>query len=140
MRAGIPLNDADRWDWLIVLRDQSLAELNKGAKGVVVTCSALKKKYRDVIRTAQFYDSNHAAAVHFVYLRASKELLLDRVGARKDHYMKNNMVLSQLADLEEPDAYETEQLKDVDIIDVSGTPEEVKQLATSAIDRIVQQS
>jgi gluconokinase len=137
MAANIPLDDADRWDWLILLRDQALADLKKGAKGVVVTCSALKKKYRDVIRTARLYDEDPNAAVHFVYLRASKETLLARVGARKGHYMKDAMVTSQLAALEEPDKDEVERLKDVQIIDVKGSPQEVENLARVAVDGIL---
>ncbi|KAF2189692.1 carbohydrate kinase [Zopfia rhizophila CBS 207.26] len=137
MAAGIPLNDADRWDWLILLRDQALAALNQGAKGVVVTCSALKKKYRDVIRTARLYDDDPNAAVHFIYLRASKEILLARVKARQGHYMKDTMVLSQLSSLEEPDRAEIEKLKDVKVIDVSGTPVEVQRLAMAAVEKVL---
>lgn len=137
MAGNIPLDDTDRWDWLILLRDQALAALSNGAKGVVVTCSALKKKYRDVIRTARLYDQDLNAAVHFVYLRASKETLLARVGARKGHYMKDAMVISQLAALEEPDKYEIERLRDVEIIDVKGSQLEVEKLAAVAVNRIM---
>lgn len=137
MAANVPLDDADRWDWLILLRDQALVSLKKGAKGVVVTCSALKKKYRDVIRTARLYDEDPNANVHFVYLRASKETLLARVGARQGHYMKDSMVISQLAALEEPDEDEVQRLKDVDIIDVSGSPAEVQKLANIAVDKVL---
>ncbi|KAF2018947.1 carbohydrate kinase [Aaosphaeria arxii CBS 175.79] len=139
MAANIPLDDADRWDWLILLRDQALQALKQGAKGVVVTCSALKKKYRDVIRTARLYDEDPNADVHFVYLRASKETLLARVAARQGHYMKDAMVVSQLAALEEPDADEVNRLKDVSVIDVKGTPAEVQQLATVAVDGVLEE-
>jgi gluconokinase len=138
MAANIPLDDADRWDWLILLRDQALDSLKKGAKGVVVTCSALKKKYRDVIRTARLYDEDPNAAVQFVYLRASKETLLARVGARQGHYMKDAMVTSQLAALEEPDKDEVEKLRDVQIIDVKGSQLEVQNLAQAAVDSVFQ--
>jgi gluconokinase len=137
MAANQPLDDADRWDWLILLRDQALANLKAGAKGVVVTCSALKKKYRDVIRTARLYDEDPNAAVHFVYLRADLETLLARVGARKGHYMKDAMVKSQMAVLEEPDKEEIEKLKDVNIIDVIGTPSEVRDLVSGVVDTIL---
>ncbi|KAF2869942.1 P-loop containing nucleoside triphosphate hydrolase protein [Massariosphaeria phaeospora] len=137
MANNIPLDDADRWDWLILLRDQALAALTNGAKGVVVTCSALKKKYRDVIRTARLYDEDPNANVHFVYLRASKETLLARVGARQGHYMKDAMVISQLAALEEPDDAEIKRLKDVEIIDVTGGQSEVEKLTAAAIDSIL---
>jgi gluconokinase len=137
MAAGIPLNDEDRWDWLILLRDQALKDLKKGAKGVVITCSALKKKYRDVIRTARLYDEEPDANVHFVYLRADKETLLARVRGRQGHYMKDSMVESQFAALEEPDELEIKQLKDVEIVDVKGSISEVSQLASDAVDRVL---
>ena len=137
MAANVPLDDADRWDWLILLRDEALKSLQRGAKGVVVTCSALKKKYRDVIRTARLYDEDPNAAVHFVYLRASMETLLARVKARQGHYMKDAMVRSQFAALEEPDKDEVEKLKDVRIIDVTGSQLEVQKLANAAVDTIL---
>ncbi|KAF9740631.1 hypothetical protein PMIN06_000356 [Paraphaeosphaeria minitans] len=135
MSKDIPLTDEDRWDWLITLRDQALNQLKTGAHGVVITCSALKKKYRDVIRTARLYDEDPNANVRFVYLKASKEVLLQRVGGRHGHYMKDTMVLSQLAALEEPGEDETRKLHDVDIVDVSGSPEEVEKLVTAAVDK-----
>lgn len=137
MAQNIPLNDADRWDWLILLRDAALEALKRGAKGVVVTCSALKKKYRDVIRTARLYDENPNANVHFIYLQANKETLLARVGARQNHYMKDTMVLSQLQDLEEPDDDEINKIKDVKIIDVSVSPAQVAQRATEVVDHLL---
>ena len=137
MEAGIPLNDEDRWDWLILLRDQALKDLKNGSKGVVITCSALKKKYRDVIRTARLYDEDPNANVHFVYLRADKKTLLARVRARQDHYMKDDMVESQFAALEEPDEIECRQLKDVEIVDVENTIQDVQRLAMNAVDRVL---
>lgn len=133
MSTGIPLNDADRWDWLILLRDQALASLAQGAKGVVVTCSALKKKYRDVIRTARLYDNDPNAKVRFIYLHADPETLLKRVRARQGHYMKDSMVWSQINSLEPPDEYEVERLKDVIEVDVSGSMTEVQKLAADVI-------
>ncbi|KAL3962098.1 hypothetical protein ACCO45_003621 [Purpureocillium lilacinum] len=100
MRSGVPLTDADRWDWLTALRDESMGRLNRGSEGVVVTCSALKRKYRDVIRVAAYYD--HDILVHFIFLSASPEVLLERVSNRKGHYMGANMVKSQFDILEPP--------------------------------------
>jgi gluconokinase len=137
MAAGIPLNDEDRWDWLILLRDQALTALKNGSKGVVVTCSALKKKYRDVIRTARLYDEDPNANVHFVYLRSDKATLLARVHARQGHYMKDTMIESQFAALEEPDETECKQLKDVEIIDVKGSIQDVQQLTGAAVDKVL---
>jgi gluconokinase len=127
MANGIPLTDSDRWDWLTVLREASLKKLAEGAQGVVLTCSALKRKYRDVIRVAPYY--SHDVVLHFVYLHAPEEVLIQRVGARKGHYMGASMVHSQFSILEPPTAEET----DVISIDVSGTPDEVEQEALSKV-------
>lgn len=114
MANGIPLTDADRWDWLTVLREESLRQLASGAEGVVLTCSALKRKYRDVIRVAPYY--SHDVVLHFIYLHAPENVLLERVGLRQGHYMGANMVHSQFSILEPPTAEET----DVISLDVSG--------------------
>lgn len=121
MSAGVPLTDSDRWDWLTELRKQSNSRINDGADGVVVTCSALKLKYRDVIRVAAYYD--RTILVHFIFLHASQELLLKRVAERKDHYMGANMVKSQFDILERPKEDEV----DVITIDASQGADEVKQ-------------
>ncbi|KAI1810771.1 thermoresistant gluconokinase [Poronia punctata] len=114
MANGIPLTDADRWDWLTLLREESLRQLASGAEGVVLTCSALKRKYRDVIRVAPYY--SHDVQLHFIYLHAPEAVLLERVGLRENHYMGANMVRSQFEILEPPTAEET----DVISVDVSG--------------------
>ncbi|KAI5284899.1 hypothetical protein KEM55_000866, partial [Ascosphaera atra] len=126
MAKGQPLNDADRWDWLIKLReaaikalstskrDQSSTQNNKEIvtssstefeatacpAGVVVTCSALKHKYRDVMRIAAY--EHPTVSIHFVYLRADERDLVERVTQRKGHFMKGDMVHSQFDALEEP--------------------------------------
>lgn len=120
MRTGVPLTDADRWDWLTQLREESMRRLTEGAHGVVVTCSALKRKYRDVIRVAAYYD--HSILIHFIYLDAPEEVLLQRVTQRQGHYMGANMVQSQFDILERP----SDDEKDVISIDVSRTVDEVK--------------
>ncbi|CAD6446640.1 3748ef81-6ecc-4f9b-9d2a-d0e1957b793a [Sclerotinia trifoliorum] len=132
MAQGTPLNDADRWDWLTKLRDESVNRLNTGSQGVVLTCSALKRKYRDVIRVASYYD--HNVLVHFVYLHASEETLLERVGARKGHFMGANMVHSQFGILEPPTKDETDVIQ----VDVSGSIEEVEQDALAKIESTIQ--
>ncbi|KAI1176729.1 thermoresistant gluconokinase [Nemania sp. FL0916] len=123
MSKGIPLTDADRWDWLTLLREESLKQLASGAKGVILTCSALKRKYRDVIRVAPYF--SHDVLLHFIYLHAPEAVLLDRVGLRQGHYMGANMVRSQFEILEPPTADET----DVISVDVSGPIAGVLQVA-----------
>ncbi|KAK0628436.1 gluconokinase-like protein [Bombardia bombarda] len=126
MSAGIPLTDADRWDWLTALREASIHELDQGNEGVVLTCSALKRKYRDVIRVAPYFVPN--IHLHFIFLYAPEEVLLKRVLARQNHYMGANMVHSQFDILEKPTVDEI----DVLTIDVSKSAEEVME---EALDR-----
>lgn len=137
MKNNIPLQDADRWGWLEILRDEALKHLRDGAKGVIVTCSALKKKYRDVIRTATLYADDPDTAVTFVYLKASMDTLKARVSSRKDHYMKDSMVESQFKSLEEPDDAEIERVKDIRIVSVEGSPDEVKVLVSRTVDQVL---
>ena len=132
MANGHPLNDADRWDWLIVLREQALTTLKtSNSKGVIVTCSALKRKYRDVIRIATYHDPT--IRVNFVFLNASEAALMDRVRARKNHYMKDYMVKSQFESLETPQADEVDVLS----VDASGTSVEVQQLAVGVVNKVL---
>ena len=132
MANGKPLTDADRWDWLILLREQAISTLeNNGAKGVIVTCSALKRKYRDVIRVATYHDPT--ILVHFVFLNASEGLLMDRVRARKNHYMKDYMVHSQFESLETPMKDELDVLS----VDASGTSIEVQKLAYEVVKHVL---
>lgn len=131
MRNGTPLNDADRWDWLTLLRDESTRQIASGSEGVVVTCSALKRKYRDVIRVAAYFDP--LIRVHFIFLDASEDELLRRVANRKGHYMGANMVRSQFDILERPGAEEG----DVISVDVGRSPGEVAEDALSRVHKII---
>lgn len=133
MSNNIPLSDEDRWDWLTILRQESLKRLSSGSSGVVLTCSALKRKYRDVIRVAPYYDSN--LLVHVIYLHAKEEVLVERVRARKNHYMGSSMVHSQFDILEPPAADEN----DVITIDSTKTPEEVKGDALAKVLQVIQE-
>ncbi|PFH56105.1 hypothetical protein XA68_17057 [Ophiocordyceps unilateralis] len=120
MRNGHPLTDTDRWEWLIGLRHESMRRIAAGADGVVVTCSALKRKYRDVIRVASYWNRN--VLIHFIFLNATADVLLRRVTARRDHYMGPDMVQSQFDILERP----AEDECDVISIDVDHSIEEVQ--------------
>ena len=130
MAEGHPLTDADRWDWLVTLREESLRTLQQHpeSSGVIVTCSALKRKYRDVMRIAAYHHPNDIR-VHFVFLKATEALLMDRVRARKNHYMKDYMVHSQFESLEVP----MEDERDVLAVDASGTSREVQELALRTV-------
>jgi gluconokinase len=89
MSAGIPLDDDDRRPWLQRLREELAA-----SDMVVVTCSALKRSYRDVLRLA--------GGVEFVMLEIDRDAVNRRVRDRDGHFMKADMVDSQFADLERP--------------------------------------
>ena len=93
MRNGIPLTDADREPWLESLRSLIVAWMVAG-KSAVLACSALKQAYRDRLMVG--------ASVRVVYLKASRELLRERLLLRRGHYMKEGMLESQIATLEEP--------------------------------------
>jgi gluconokinase len=97
MAAGQPLTDADRAPWLAALRDW-LTEQADAGHSTVITCSALKRSYRDTLREAR-------GRVVFVHLDGSRELLAQRIGGRTGHYMPASLLGSQLDTLEplEPD-------------------------------------
>ncbi|WP_078034328.1 gluconokinase [Massilia sp. KIM] len=93
MRAGIPLTDTDRAGWLRALRAELAAA---GEKGIVLSCSALKRAYRDVLRG----EGGHGPQVRFVHLDGERALLDARVRARPGHYMPASLLDSQLQTLE----------------------------------------
>lgn len=92
MQAGIPLDDAARWPWLGLIGDA----LSNAEKPVVLGCSALKRDYRDLIR------SRAASPVLFVYLRGTSETINARLAERSGHFMPSALLASQFAILEEP--------------------------------------
>jgi gluconokinase len=95
MAAGIPLTDEDRWPWLTVIGERMADALARG-EGIIVSCSALKRIYRDHLRAAT------GGRLSFVYLEGSRELLGLRMGARTGHFMPLGLLDSQLATLEVP--------------------------------------
>jgi gluconokinase len=117
MSAGIPLTDEDRRPWLEDIR----AWIDATPANAVITCSALRKSYRNVLRRAH-------ARVRVVYLAGSVEQLSARIGARTDHFMPASMLASQLATLEPPGSDE-----DAVEIGIDGTPAEIAARALSAL-------
>lgn len=133
MGNGIPLTDEDRWDWLISLRKAAIGALSPSEAnnfhppaGVVVACSALKQKYRDVMRIAAY--GSPSVQIQFIYLKLSEEVLMQRVSQRTSHYMKSDMVRSQMQALEEP-----EKEWDAITINVEGAPEQVQREVIDAV-------
>ena len=94
MSKGDPLDDADREGWLMAIRDA--VDAHAGPWPLFIGCSALKRKYRDLLRGGE-----RGPGVRFVHLSGSRELLDARMAAREGHFMKAGMLDSQFADLEE---------------------------------------
>ncbi len=95
MSKGIPLVDDDRWPWLDAIGAEIARHLKAG-EGLVLSCSALKRAYRDRLRAAA------GGRLAFVYLDGSRDLLGERMGAREGHFMPLSLLDSQLATLEVP--------------------------------------
>jgi len=94
MATGIPLTDDDRRDWLSALA-QRMARARNAQQSLVVSCSALKRRYREVLRSA-------SPELAFVHLHADAALLEARMQARADHFMPASLLASQLQTLETP--------------------------------------
>jgi carbohydrate kinase (thermoresistant glucokinase family) len=94
MSSGIPLTDEDRKPWLAAIAAW-IDDLRASGGNGIVTCSALKKAYRDVI-------VGDRPDVALVYLRGSRELIGERMAARQHHFMPPALLDSQFATLEEP--------------------------------------
>ncbi|WP_055587964.1 gluconokinase [Peterkaempfera griseoplana] len=92
MSAGTPLDDTDRQPWLEAI-GRWLADRDAAGTGGVVTCSALKRSYRDTLRAA-------SPGVFFLHLTADRALIADRIGHRSGHFMPASLLDSQLATLE----------------------------------------
>ncbi|WNG54298.1 gluconokinase [Archangium gephyra] len=95
MAAGIALTDEDRAPWLTVLRERVENTLAAG-EVLVLACSALKRAYRERLTV-------DAARQRWVYLKVPRELLAERLKARRGHYMRAVLLDSQLAALEVPE-------------------------------------
>jgi gluconokinase len=94
MSRGTPLTDADRAPWLAAIAAWIDERLKAGGSGIV-SCSALKRAYRDAIAGSR-------AGVRLVYLKGDKDLIARRMAARLDHFMPPALLDSQFATLEEP--------------------------------------
>jgi gluconokinase len=92
MSAGTPLTDDDRWPWLRAMRDW-LTEQSRAGRSTIVTCSALKVAYRDVLREAE-------GRVRFVHLDGTIEQIGERMAGRSGHFMPTSLLPSQFETLE----------------------------------------
>ena len=116
MSQGTPLTDDDRHDWLATLATK-LGQW-EAADGAILACSALKESYRTTLQ------SGTRSPIHWVFLDGPPELLLERMGSRKGHYMHADMLASQLATLERP-AYAL-------TLSITATPAELVQQIVAA--------
>jgi gluconokinase/6-phosphogluconolactonase len=112
MTSGTPLTDADRLPWLNLVAARIDAWRSRGEAGVI-TCSALKRAYRDII-------VGDRPDVSLVHLKGSRELIGRRMAARKGHFMPTALLDNQFATLQEP-APEERAIT----VDIDGTPAEI---------------
>jgi carbohydrate kinase (thermoresistant glucokinase family) len=122
MHHGIPLTDADRLPWL----DSIAALVDRwNAEGVsgIITCSALKRAYRDRIRAGR-------PGVELIYLRGARELVSARITQRMGHFMPASLLASQFATLEAPGDDEP-----VITVDIGGSPDQIVEAILTALQR-----
>lgn len=109
MKAGHPLNDNDRKDWLATINE--LAIENSLKKGAFIACSALKEKYRIILA------KNIKTPVYWVLLQGDFTLIKERMKTRKDHFMPASLLQSQFDTLETP--------ANAIVIDIKNDPAEI---------------
>ena len=105
MSRGVPLTDDDRARWLRSLAARIHDARNAGV-GLVVSCSALKRSYRDILRAG-------ASDLCFVFLKGEPGLIAERLAGRRGHFMPISLLTSQLATLEEPSPDENAWVGDI---------------------------
>lgn len=112
MSRGVPLDDADRWPWLAAIAQWIDTRNAAGAAGIV-SCSALKRAYRERIVGAR-------EGVRLVYLKGDMRLIAERLAERKGHFMPTALLQSQFDALEEPSAGERHL-----VVDIAAPPRDV---------------
>ncbi len=112
MHAGVPLTDEDRWPWLAAIA-RYIDETRAAGGRVVVACSALKRRYRDIL-------VGERPDVRLVYLEGSHDLIASRIATRHGHFMPASLLPSQFAALEEPGPDENPI-----VVSVAPPPEEI---------------
>lgn len=110
IRKGIGLTDADRVPWLHSLQ-AAIVQWIAERRNVVLACSALKRSYRSQLKAGP--------EVRFVYLKGSAALIASRLHARRGHFANEQILASQMSDLEEPDNAVT--------VGIAGTPPQIVQ-------------
>jgi gluconokinase len=113
MRAGRPLDDAMSQPWLTAVAKAAETAWQGDGRPVVIACSALKRRYRDLLR-------KHLPGLAPVHLHGSPDLLLQRMEARTGHFMPAKLLDSQIRDLEPPGPDE-----DAITVDIAQPPETI---------------
>lgn len=132
MSRGEPLTDEDRWGWLKALKEHAEVHPEKaGTKHLVITCSALKRQYRDLLRQGSGQAGD--VQVHFLHLDAPEEVLRERAQARKGHFAGAALVHTQFEALEQPAADE----RDVVAVCVDQSVEGVQHEALAKVQRLI---
>ncbi|AGP57203.1 gluconate kinase [Streptomyces rapamycinicus NRRL 5491] len=124
MSAGTPLDDDDRRPWLDAIGAWARTRAERGG---VVSCSALKRMYRDRLRSA-------APGIVFLHLTGDRERIAERMKERKGHFFSGDLLDSQLATLEplQPDEYGV-------AVDISPEPEVITERAAAELRRLEHQ-
>lgn len=107
MSSGTPLNDEDRYPWLLAIQ-AFMRQIHADGQNAVIACSALKGSYRNLLLQTEPW-------VRFVHLHGSRELLTQRMQARSGHFMPATLLESQLATLEPP--------ADALVLDITASPD-----------------
>lgn len=123
MASGQPLTDADRWPWLDTIADWIRAHTAAGEPGIV-TCSALKRSYRDVL------ERGSEGRVVFVHLAGTRERISGRLNARMNHFMPSGLLDTQLSTLESIGSDE-----DAIVVDVGPPPAEIAATIIAELER-----
>lgn len=135
MSRGEPLTDDDRAGWLQALAEhETAAPPTSSSPHLVITCSALKRHYRDILRLG----GEHAGdlRIRFIFLSAPEEVLRDRAEKRKGHFAGKELVHSQFEILEMPDPEKDDAEggeKDVIVMDVNRSVEDVERAVVERV-------
>ncbi len=122
MKNDIALTDADRLPWLSIIKEK-ISEKIKNQESFILSCSALKVSYRNILR--------EAGNIKFLFLKVDEKEVSKRLENRKDHFMPSSLLHSQMETLEIPSIKE----KDVIIIDASKQPQDVLKECLQALNK-----
>ncbi len=118
MRAGIPLTDEDRWPWLRAIGTWMDERIARG-QPAVIACSALKRSYRDLLLDGR-------PEARMIFLAVDREVLARRLATRHGHFFPEQLLGTQMSDLEPPEPDE----RVISVLQVGGPAETVTSILT----------